>query len=522
MRLLTFACCMMLSHIFAQNTNLSGGLFFEGEPFIAMNPNNNNHLVVAWMGFKFGEKVVIKTKASFDGGLNWSLTASLPHIIPSNGSADPSVRIDNNGTVFVCYIDYDNDNFLNGAIVFSKSIDGGLSWQAPVEAININQCPNQLCIDRPWMVIDNSGTATDGIIYITTMPAGQPSIVIPPYHPYLVVSTDSGDSFGDLGFLDTTNYQAGSLIDKPMPTPTVSSDGRFLAVYPSYVVTQSVFAQNFLVSSDDGGLSLTHSLVNQVSQGFSETSTKKGPLLLASKNNPSHYAFLQLSEMEGDLDVFLMETFDAGISWSGMIRVNDDQIGNGVLQDLVWADFNELGDLVVCWRDRRNGGIQGFESDSDIYAAVKLNSSAVFSANFPITDITVPHDAALANSGNDFMSVVFYGDTIHAVWGDVRNDVINIFYNKISVLNPVVNISSISYSDWGLKSLYPNPAQQFVYFDEHLIGYNYQILSAEGKVIENGVLKSNEMSIDKLNSGKYIVVVEAEKELFSYSFLKLN
>ena len=135
--------------------------------------------------------------------------------------------------------------------------------------------------------------------------------------------------------------------------------------------------KNFLVSSDNGGVSLTHSLVNQASQGFSETSTKKGPLLIASKNNPSHYAFLQLSETEGDLDVFLMETFDAGISWSGMIRVNDDQIGNGVLQDLVWADFNESGDLVVCWRDRRNGGI-GFESDSDIYAAVKFNGSSVF------------------------------------------------------------------------------------------------------------------------------------------------
>ena len=47
---------MMLSHFFAQNINLSEGLFFEGEPFIALNPNDNQHLVVAWMGFKLGEK----------------------------------------------------------------------------------------------------------------------------------------------------------------------------------------------------------------------------------------------------------------------------------------------------------------------------------------------------------------------------------------------------------------------------------------------------------------------------------
>ncbi|MDX1652776.1 MAG: hypothetical protein R3277_09815 [Brumimicrobium sp.] len=46
----------------AQNLNISTGLVFEGEPFIAINPNNNQHLVVAWMGFKLGQEIVIKTK----------------------------------------------------------------------------------------------------------------------------------------------------------------------------------------------------------------------------------------------------------------------------------------------------------------------------------------------------------------------------------------------------------------------------------------------------------------------------
>ena len=136
---------MMLSHFFAQNINLSGGLIFEGEPFIALNPNDNQHLVVAWMGFKLGEKVVIKTKVSFNGGQTWSAISSLPHLIPTNNSADPSVRFDNNGNVFVCFVDYDNENFLNGSIVVVRSSNGGISWQTPVEALNINQCPNQLC-----------------------------------------------------------------------------------------------------------------------------------------------------------------------------------------------------------------------------------------------------------------------------------------------------------------------------------------------------------------------------------------
>lgn len=516
MRSLLISCLIFCGGLHAQNVNLSGGPIYEGEPFIAMNPNDHQHLVVAWMGFQFGEKVVIKTTASFDGGANWSAIVNLPHILPTNGSADPSVRIDNNGNVFVCYIDYDNENFLDGAVVVAKSTNGGLTWGTPVEAININQCVDQLCIDRPWMVVDNSGTGTDGYIYITSMNAGQPTLVVPPYHPYLAVSTDNGASFGPLRLLDTVNYQVGSLIDKPMPTPAVGADGRFVAIYPSYETSQSVFAQNFMAASVDGGVSLNHTLVNQVSQGFSETSTKKGPLLVASKVNPNHYAFLQLSEVAGDLDVYLLESFDAGQTWQTPVRVNDDQEGNGVLQDLVWADFNAQDDLVVCWRDRRNGGA-GFAVDSDIYAAVKFIDSVQFSANFPITDITVVHDPMLESSGNDFMSVAFSGDTIHAVWGDVRNNVINIFYNKMSVLNPVLSISSISSANWSLSALYPNPTTHVVHLDEQLKGFNYRVISNEGKKVKFGVLETTQLSLETLPPGNYTLIFEAGSELHSFS-----
>jgi len=519
MRAIVFVFCLLSNTLFSQNVNISGGAFYEGEPFIALNPNNNNHLVVAWMGFQFGQKVVIKTKTSFDSGQTWSNTSILPHIVAANGSADPSIRIDNNGTVFLCYVDFDSENFSNGAIVVSRSQDGGLNWQTPVEVISISECPNQLCIDRPWIAIDNSGGTLDGTIYVTSMNANQPTIVTPPYHPYLSVSTDNGASFSDFRFLDTVNFQVGSIIDKPMPSPSVAADGRFIAIYPSFESSQSPFAQSFMASSYSGGVDLTHSLVNQASQGFSETLTKKGPLLIASKIDPSHYAFLQLSEVEGDLDVFLLETNDAGLTWSPLIRVNDDPIGNGVFQDLVWADFNEADDLVVCWRDRRNGGT-GFSSNSDIYAAVKFNDSSNFSANFPVTDSTVQHDPMLENSGNDFMSVVFTNDTIHAVWGDVRNNVINIFYNKMSVIDPVLNITPISTSDWNLEMIYPNPASEYVMLDNNLVGFKYQLFSEEGKLTKEGILNSPQLMINDLHIGKYLIVLESSQELLTFSFIK--
>jgi hypothetical protein len=61
--LFIFSCAT----IHAQNQLVSEGNFFEGEPYLVMNPTNNQHLVAAWMGFQFNNKVVIKSSVSTDG-----------------------------------------------------------------------------------------------------------------------------------------------------------------------------------------------------------------------------------------------------------------------------------------------------------------------------------------------------------------------------------------------------------------------------------------------------------------------
>lgn len=507
---------MMLVH--AQNVHISGGAIFEGEPFIAQNPSNPDHLVVAWMGFKLGDKVVIKTRVSFDGGQSWSAFTHLPHVVADHNSADPSLAFNSTGDVYVCYVDYDNIDFLTGSIVVAKSSNGGLNWSAPVIASDISFCPNKLCVDRPWMVVDCSGGAFDGTIYVTSMNANQP-MVIAPYHPYFSVSSDGGDTFQFLGEMDDVGYLSGSLLNQPMPTPAVGSDGVFHAIYPSYMLSQSVFAQNFRASSNDGGVSFNYAVVNSVTQGFSETQTKKGYVLKAHPSDPNRMAFFYPSEQAGDLDIFMMETLDGGAIWSAAIRVNDDPVGNGVLQDLVWADYNEEGDVVVCWRDRRNGGV-GFSVPSDIYAAVKLNGQPNFLPNFPISDQTVNHNAVLANSGNDFLSVCFHGDTAHVVWGDTRSGVINIFYNKTSVTSPTTSIQSIETADWRFNWLYPNPAVDYIVIPD-FSDFQYEVYSAQGERMLNGkIAKTGTIDVINLSPGMYFITIKDAQRESGYRFLK--
>jgi hypothetical protein len=194
-KLFLFFLLLIGSNLFGQNSLVSSGNIFEGEPYLLVNPQNQQHLVAAWMGYQLNQKISIKTSVSLDGGINWSVPTAQSHEVANNSSADVSLAFNSSGVVFMCYIDYDNDLFTNGKIVVRKSINGGLNWSTSTEVINITDCPNQLCIDRPWMVIDRSGGIHDGTIYVCSMNADQPTLITPPYFPYLSVSKNNGVSF---------------------------------------------------------------------------------------------------------------------------------------------------------------------------------------------------------------------------------------------------------------------------------------------------------------------------------------
>ena len=75
------------------NSNLSNLLSFDGEPYIAVNPANQNNIIAGWMRLRADGKIWIATKASFDKGQTWSAINFMPHDTTINGSADVSIEI---------------------------------------------------------------------------------------------------------------------------------------------------------------------------------------------------------------------------------------------------------------------------------------------------------------------------------------------------------------------------------------------------------------------------------------------
>lgn len=62
------------------------------------------------------------------------------------------------------------------------------------------------------------------------------------------------------------------------------------------------------------------------------------------------------------------------------MRVNDDAVANGKLQDMVWGAYNQQGHLAVSWRDRRQASTTGFWNVGyDFYYATSTNNGQTFS-----------------------------------------------------------------------------------------------------------------------------------------------
>lgn len=515
----------ILSQVFCfsqpSNINLSNTLIFNGEPYLAINPTNPHNLVVAWMAVDASTnyRVSIKTKTSFDGGATWGNPHVQPHFGHTWYSADVSMQFRNNGTLYLSYIDY-HEAPDSGGVYITHSTDGGISWTAPTQVWNgMTEDPLKRPLDRPWLAVDNSGTANDGMFYLTTKPAPW---ILPPNCPYLKTSTDSGQTWSAYRYVDTTNYLVGNVIAAPMPAPAVTADGALCIAYPSYLPSQSLYAKMLLAKSYNRGASFQYYdlLVNPAS--VSDTNYKLGYHLAANPANANQLAFACVAQPNGDPDIFLITSNNGGITWNSPVRVNDDAVGNGKAQDMVWVSYEANNKLVVTWRDRRNGSGTGFFQSSDTYCAVSTDNGTSFLPNVRLSDMTAAFDSILEKNGNDFLSCALLNDTIYAAWGDVRSGKLNIYFTKTSdSTGSGTGIISVDGNLPEILSVYPNPASNMLFIsfnNNHPAGQvAVKIFNEQGqKVLDKQILnmtKQSELDISRLLAGVYIINVESAGQI---------
>ena len=460
---------------------------------MVIDPSNPQHIVVAWMGYSPTSRITIKVKATFDGGATWSAAASLPHQSASFGSADVSMAFDHLGNIYASYVDY-RQSPDSGGVYVSKSVDGGLSWGAAHLVIDAYADGGKRPIDRPWLVISRFTGSLQDTMYITTKPAPW---IAPPNRPYFTRSFDNGLTWTPWKYIDTVGYRVGNVIQAPMAAPSVDSAGRFHCLYPTYYPAESIYPRYIMATASSSGL-FSYDVAYTVTSGSAiDTLAKSGARLICDPSKKGHYAFFVLQNGSGDLDVYYYETLNGGSSWSAPVRVNNDAVGNGKMQDLVWSDFDEHGNVIAAWRDRRNAPGTGYQQASEIWGAIKWKDSVSFSANYRISDTIVAYDSVyLSGSGNDFMNVAMAQDTMSAVWGDVRTGALNIWFSRRSMSNgSMINVQQLIHEALPVVNIYPNPARDYIIVEGEDL-QNISLYDIAGKQIFHQSVKGNRIRID--------------------------
>jgi hypothetical protein len=516
---LVFCLLLISCMVRAQETNISAGSVFDGEPFIAINPSNPTNIVIAWMGFVFnnGSGLTIKVRSSFDGGNTWNAPVIIPHQSGTYKSADVSMAFDQTGKLFICFIDW-RESPDSGGVFVSRSIDGGLTWTSPVKARDVADDGSKLPVDRPWLSVDPTGMN----LFITTKPA---PTVAPPNRPYLTVSNDGGLSWQTWRYIDSTGYLTGNVIAAPMAANAFSGTTNLHTVYPSYLLSQSIYARFIHASSTDNGNTFNYHVLFSGSGNGSNDSAKLGYTLVASTADSLHLAFVFPASINGDFDIFLSETRDGGVTWTSPARVNDDPVNNGKMQDLPWAAFDIDDDLVITWRDRRNGSGAGYNDQTQMYCIFRDHDSTNMPPNFALSDSLIAFDPVLAQNGNDFMSCQLHNDTIYACWSDVRDNSLDVWLAKINGRDGnTVSLSNIANESSGFEIIYSNDRDIII---KAAIGKTIEevvFLDSNGKEVFRGQYNSPEVSVDSmfLPGGIYIVMVKLNGVLHSKKIILKN
>ena len=320
----------------ANGNNIVGDA--ANEPSIAMNPLNNENMVIGWRQFdsitsNFRQAGVAST---VDGGSTWNNNGPIDAGV---FRSDPVLAADSKGRIFY-YSLSTTSNFDAFFCDMFISEDGGLTWGAPIPARGG---------DKQWMTIDKSGGRGDGYIYAMW----NPSFSCCP-EGYFTRSVDNGQ-----------NYLLP--IDSPAPiiwgTLDVGPDGEL------YICGASTFSDFGVIRSDDAQLSGVMPTFPQavpVELGtlrFGEGPNPGGLLgqfdvgtdhsNTPNRGNVYFLGSVQMAEND-PLDIAFSRSTDGGLTWSKAVRINTDNQAPGKYNWFGTMSVAPCGRIDVIWNDMRD------------------------------------------------------------------------------------------------------------------------------------------------------------------------
>ncbi|HKV12946.1 MAG TPA: sialidase family protein [Thermoanaerobaculia bacterium] len=441
---------------------------YQGETFIAINPNDPQQLVAgANTGFRdpdpacqapagaaktFGTQALYGSK---DGGKTWTYRCAPWHPAVTGGvpgadayaGSDPALAWDAAGNAYAAYMLISQDNAVpnvGAAIVVAKSTDSGTSWQ-PLGVVVNNIASTTQYDDKEMIAIDTtSGGAFShpGRIYVIW---GENNV--------------ERVAWSDDGIAWTTHVFPAVSLFHLAGNVTVGPDGTVYAVwnqvFPADPQTgKAAPDRTWFSKSTDGGnswtapaLILTHGIAsvqryylpaaqdNRGVNGFVSIDVDRNPASLYFGDLYLAYSDTTVTccplDTFSQIDVYVTSSPDDGAHWSLPVRVNDDSTGTTHMLPWLAVDASD-GTVHVAWYDTRNDVLN--RGDVQVFYARSSNGGASFEPNLRLTDTGTKLANAVdfcnesdwtnaqrdPNQHGEYMGIAAANRKVHAFWTDSR------------------------------------------------------------------------------------------------------
>ncbi|MEO8484957.1 MAG: sialidase family protein [Betaproteobacteria bacterium] len=301
----------------------------EVEPHVSVNPSNPNHLLAAWQQDRWSNGAARGTRSavSFDGGRTWTASAATFSRCGGgtavNGgdyerASDPWTAIGPDGTAYqiaIATTGVSQTPGSAGAVLVSRSPDGGLTWETPVTLIrDVDLVFN----DKESMAADPTDARLVYAIWDRLSGSRGPTL--------FTRSTDTG-----------MNWETARTIYDPGPNNqtinnqvVVLPDGTLVAYFTEFI--RNATATLRVIRSSDKGVTWSAPITIATVQARgaidpeSGTAIRDGATLgsiSAGRNGQLAAVWQDARFSSGQRDgVALSRSFDGGLTWTAPVQLN--------------------------------------------------------------------------------------------------------------------------------------------------------------------------------------------------------
>src|SRR6266576_2139800 len=394
----------------------------QAEPHIARAITNEDFLAGVFQEGRFatsGGAVDCGYSISHDGGLTWT-RALIPGLTMTSGgpyfrATDPVAAFDLNGNVYLETLVATDTQFSNGAVVLSKSTDGGVTFASPMVAYQPSN--SSVFPDKEWIAINTFGsTASAGRILVTfSLFSNVNATGAPIMRTY---STDAGFTWSPVGAISNETNLQGS---QPLFLP----NGNCVVVYWNFGTSQASERLE-AVNSTDGGTTFGSPHIITSATEYNEPAIRTGsflPSAVGDLTTQNVYVVYQ-ALLAGNPRIAFTKSTDGGITWSTPFAISNNPPGSGVFNPAINVSPDGRTITVAFYDHRDNPGSTVLV---DLYLAQSFDFGNTWQPNIRLTSVSTNASLApLTSAGymlGDYLGVAqTTRPTVPAVpiWVDTR------------------------------------------------------------------------------------------------------